>query len=189
MDDESLVEGLRSHDRATVTYIFETYFPKIEQFAARNGRGSKQEAEDLFMHALEVIYVRVSNRNFTLTSAFSTFLFAICRRQWLKTLKRKNREIRVTFPIHNELTEESDTLAVIERVEQYQLYRETFRHMSKGCREVLELVFEGLSMKEVAEKLGFASEQYARKRKFKCKEKLKQLIRQDPRYHEMIDHD
>lgn len=43
-------------------------------------------------------------------------------------------------------------------------------------------------MRDIAYKLGFASEGYARKRKFKCKQKLMQLVRMDARYPELMNH-
>ncbi|MCB0567855.1 MAG: sigma-70 family RNA polymerase sigma factor [Phaeodactylibacter sp.] len=189
MDNLSLIKGLREHDRTTIEYLFEQFFPLIENMVRANGKGSRQEAEDLFMNALEVLYLKVQDEDFKLTCAFSTLLFEICKRQWLKTLKYKKRFVRVTIDSQSELIEEHDLALVLEQSERYQLYREKFKALSEGCREVLSLFLEGVSMKEIAERLGFASEQYARKRKFKCKEKLMELVRKDTRYIELITND
>ena len=189
MDNLSLIKGLREHDRTTIEYLFEQFFPLIENMVRANGKGSRQEAEDLFMNALEVLYLKVQDEDFKLTCAFSTLLFEICKRQWLKTLKYKKRIVRVTFDYQSELIEENDLMLVLEQSERYHLYRAKFKELSEGCREVLSMFLEGISMKDIAERLGFASEQYARKRKFKCKEKLLKLVRKDVRFKELINYD
>jgi len=51
------------------------------------------------------------------------------------------------------------------------------------ARKVLEMFyFNGSSMKDIAVEMGYGSEGYARKRKYQCMNKLKQLIRNDTRY-------
>jgi RNA polymerase sigma factor (sigma-70 family) len=189
LDSRSIIEGLRDHDKEVIGYIFSMYFPMIENLVKTNGNGSRQDAEDLFMNAMEALYLKAGDEHFTLSSAFSTLLFEICKRNWLKVLKQKKRSARVTFDTQSELIAVEDFLPALERSERYQLYREKFGKLSKGCQEVLQLTFEGFSMKEIAERLGFAGEGYARKRKFKCKEKLMQLVRSDARYQELTNYD
>jgi len=60
------------------------------------------------------------------------------------------------------------------------------KEISAGCRQVLELYTQGKKVKEIAKIMGFKSEGYARKRKFKCKEQLINRIKQDSRYEEFI---
>ena len=68
------------------------------------------------------------------------------------------------------------------REAQYQLYRKKFRELGEGCRKLLQLSMAGKRMREIVAQLGMSSEQYARKRKFQCKQQLIRLIRQDPSY-------
>jgi len=188
MDDKSLIKGLREHDKPTVKYIFHKFFPMIENLVRTNGKGDRQEAEDVFMNALEVMYLKSEEDDFKLSSSFSTLFYEICKRQWLKILAYKKKIVRVTFDVQSELIE--DSLATkLEQAEQYQLYREKFEELSEGCRKVLKMSLEGSTMKDIAKTQGYASEQYARKRKFKCKEKLIQLIKKDLRYQELKDYD
>ncbi|MCB0547638.1 MAG: sigma-70 family RNA polymerase sigma factor [Phaeodactylibacter sp.] len=187
MENPLLIKGLRDHDTTTIEYIFTRFFPMIENYVKSNGNGNRQEAEDLFMNALEVIYLKAEDENFELHSAFSSLLFEICKRQWLNILKRRKRTLPIASGQQPEVLEK-DFQTAIETAERYQLYREKFRKLSEGCRRVLSLALEGLSMRDIAYKLGFASEGYARKRKFKCKQKLMQLVRMDARYPELMNH-
>lgn len=188
MDNHSLIKGLREHDKTTIRYIRDKFLPMIEALVRKYGTGNYQDAEDVFMNALEIFYLKALDDDFILTSSFSTLLYEIAKRQWLKMLVHKNRTVRVTSELQNALIGEGFGRA-IEQSEKYQLYREKFIELSEGCRKVLQMTLDGYAMKEIAEAMGFASEQYTRKRKFKCKEKLMKLIREDQRYHELKDYD
>ncbi len=188
MNKHSLIEGLRNHDKATIKYIFAQYFPMILDLVRKNGAGTSPQAEDLFMNGLEVLYLKAQEEDFKLTCSFSTILYEICRRQWLSTLRRNNRITNLSDELQHHLVAE-DFSTALEKSERYDLYREYFDKLSCGCQEVLKLVLNGMSMENVATKLGFASAQYARKRKYSCKEKLMRLIKSDPRYQELAPYD
>ena len=82
-------------------------------------------------------------------------------------------------------TEEAGLMEDILLNEQYRLYRKHFRKLGKDCQKVLEMYFDKVSMAEIARRMGFASEGYAKKRKFKCKEKLIQLIKAVPSFKDL----
>lgn len=185
MDNQALIEGLRKNDKTTISFIFIKLGPMVEDLVRKNGGGNRQEAEDIFMNALEVICIKVADEHFKLTCAFSTLFYEICRRQWLKRLKQKKRDSRVTIDLENELITEYNLFSAMEQAEKYQLYREKFGLLTEGCRQILLLWLDGVPMKKIAETLGFASEEYARKRKFNCKKKLIELIQKDERFNEL----
>ena len=183
MDDQTLINGLKNHDKAAINYLFSKFFPMVERLVMNNSGKNIEDAEDLFMSALEVVYLKVRDDKLKLSCAFSTFFYEICKRQWLKTLKRQKIRSMVTFEEQRVLS--NDDLLVLEKVERYNLYREKFQLLSQGCQKVLKMALDDNSMKTISEKLGFASEGYARKRKCQCKEKLTKLIRNDPKYKEL----
>ncbi|MBK7410838.1 MAG: hypothetical protein IPJ40_23935 [Saprospirales bacterium] len=55
--------------------------------------------------------------------------------------------------------------------------------MKEDCRQVLEMsLIEGKKAKEVADQMGYSSAGYARKKRYECNEKWKELIKSDPRF-------
>ena len=70
--------------------------------------------------------------------------------------------------------------------EKRKLLRDQMARLDNCCRKILALFFTGAAMSEIKEKLGLSSLSYAAKRKFKCKEKLVQLVKQDQRYRELL---
>jgi len=51
------------------------------------------------------------------------------------------------------------------------------------------MYMEKIPFKEVAEKLGFTDENYAKVRKYLCKKLLRKRVKQDPEYPNCIDHE
>ena len=57
--------------------------------------------------------------------------------------------------------------------------------MSENCKQVLKMFFAKFSYAKMVKALGYNSEIVARQRVFKCKNKLKELVRRDHRFGEL----
>ena len=133
-----------------------------------------------------IIYKKAKKGDFTLTSSFLTYLYAVCRRLWLKKLGEKSRSV-TDLNDTMDFTDTADIDELIIKRDQYKLYREKFNRLGADCKEVLGLFFTGKSMKVIAETMGYKSEEYAKKRKFKCKEQLIEAIKKDSVYAELTN--
>lgn len=80
---------------------------------------------------------------------------------------------------------DNETVESIEKNERYLLYKKHFNRLPESCKKLLLLFFEGNKMKDIAIKMGFASEGYARKRKHHCQKNLLNSIANDPLYNEL----
>ena len=188
MNNQSIINGLKKNDKATIRYIFQKISPMLAAIIQKNG-GSQQDIDDVFMNTLEVMYLKVREDDFTLSCAFSTLFCEVGKRQWWKMSYYKNRNGKVTSSPPNLLIEEHDLLKSIEKSERYQLYRQKFRLLTENCQKVLQLWLDGKSMLEIATIMRFKSDKYARKRKFVCKQKLIDLIQDDDRFKELTKDD
>lgn len=184
LSEEELMTGLRNGDRNVVKSLYANYFPGISSFIQKNN-GSDEDGRDIFQETLLILHQKIKDPSFKLSSSLYTYLFAISKNLWLKRLEKK-RKLRVTFLEKEELMIVDEIEGDIDRESQYRLFRKKFRQLSVGCQEVLELFFNGTSMKEIAEKLNLGSVQYVKKRKFQCKEKLIALVRSDELYNELL---
>ena len=81
------------------------------------------------------------------------------------------------FPLTDEHLEGSIT-ADIEDDKPLKQAQEAVMKLGQKCKELLELFyFKKLSMKEIAKKLGFASEKGAKNQKYRCIEKAKEHLK------------
>lgn len=180
--DHIHLEGIRTGDRQVIKRIYADYFPRIASYIRANS-GTNDDARDLFQDVIMVIYQKASDPGFTLSASLYTFIYAVARNLWLKKLRKKERD---WVTIDGEMVSIDETALMadeeLRRHAQYLLYRKKFRELGDGCQQILQLSLAGKRVREIVSIMNISSEQYARKRKFKCKEQLIRLIRQDPAY-------
>ena len=65
-----------------------------------------------------------------------------------------------------------------ESEERIKIINKCVNELGDTCRKVLTYYyFDGMSMAEIAERLGFANTNTAKTKKYKCKKKLDELVR------------
>lgn len=186
-DDEILL-GLRKRDNQVIQYIYQTDFDRIALMITSNN-GSEDDAEDVFQECLIIMFKRMRDDDqFALTSTFSTYLYSVARLLWLKKL-RDTRKMEVT-----ELKREMEEYIEFEEPPPVQdkdlrmaVYQRNLKLIPEDCQKILTLTAQDTSAKEIAEKLGFRSDSYVRKRRHFCKEFLVNRIKEDAEYQELIE--
>jgi len=181
-EDKKFLNGLIKNDPLVLKEIYQSFFPGIAKHV-KNNRGNREDAEDVFQDALIVVYRQIKKAPFELTSAFGTYLFGVAKRVWLKKRTRRNKKKERALK-ENVAEESTDFGGLLEKTERYCFFREKFRLLGEDCKKLLELFFNKVSMADIAQKMGYASEGYAKKRKFQCKKKLITLVQSDARFEE-----
>jgi hypothetical protein len=106
----------------------------------------------------------------------------------LERRRIEKEKINDSLPYQDDLYDDSLNELVIKN-ERYGLYQKHFSALSTDCQKLLQLFFEKVSLKEIATVMGFKSEKYAKKRKFKCKELLISRIKQDAEFKKILEND
>lgn len=182
--DYQYIEGIKSNNRNLVREIYNLYLPSVIKLV-RSNKGNRDEARDIFQEALLLIYEKAQQPDFELTSSFKAYLLGICRYLWLRQLKKKYRS-DLTIEGDEGYTIKDDLEVLISEEEKWKLMRMKFALLGKDCQRVLQLFFDGHSLKEIAEKMNY-TEKTAKWKKFSCKEKLSKSIKKDPRYRELVE--
>ena len=181
--EESLLEGIRLNDTDTLEYIYKKFYPSVKTFIVLNS-GNDDDAKDIFQESIIVIFRRLKDESFTITCSFKTYIFSISKNLWLKELER--RKIERNKIHYNEGFDTSDCdidePVSTAKFDRYKLYQTHFLSLSKDCQKVLRLFLDKVPLKEIASIMGYASEKYAKKRKYQCKEMLIKRITNDPYY-------
>ena len=168
-------------DGKVLDFIYDNYFYRIQTFINRNS-GTDEDAQDVFQDAILVIFQKLRKEEIVLNCSFGTYLYSICRLLWLKQLKMKSQK-KAFIEESEETVKLDDTLDIIhEKNERYNLYLEHFNKLSYNCQKILELFLARIALKEIAKILGLKSEQYVKKRKHICKEKLVGSVKNDPKF-------
>ena len=186
-ENESLIAGLAKGDREILEQIYRQHYPGISTFVKRNG-GNEEDAWDIFQEVMVALYQRAQDPDFSINCAFFTFMYAIARNLWHKKLRKKGLQ-KVTINDTSVFTEGDEFKtpdSELEKRERFQLYQAKFNLLSPECQKLLNEFLRGVSMKRIAEAMGY-SVNYVKKKKFNCKEKLIEMIKSDPMYAEIME--
>lgn len=182
-EERKIIEGIIAGNELIITTFYKRNLPYVKNFMlSHNGRD--EDVEDVFQDALVVLYEKLTVGDLEIRSSVHTYFFSVCKNLWKSRLRRKRKVLANNDLLANVDKEEDLFLSNIENNEREHLYRKYFIKLDDSCKELLELVFEGKSMKEISQLTGY-TEGYARKKKFECKKKLLEMIENDPMFKEL----
>ena len=177
--DEQILKGILRHDNLVLQYIYKKFYYKVNLFV-KNNSGDEDDANDVFQEAIIIIYRKLKENDLVLEkNAFSNYLFSVSRFLWLRELEKQRVErqrISESLPFLEEIYDD-ELIDLVKRNEEYSLYQKHFMNLSTDCQKLLQLFFEKVPLAEIAKIMGYKGENYAKTRKYKCKELLVNRIK------------
>ena len=181
MDDRDIVKNLKNGDEECIKYLYE-HFDMVKGFVTRNS-GTEADAFDLFQEAIVIFYQKVTRGEFLQDSKISTFLFGICRNQWLNKLKKQRKEQK----FRNKLLEEQKNsknhvpppkvTGIKEGYSKAAYLNQMLNKLGEKCKSILEAsIFLHLKMEVIANKYGYASAHSVRQQKLRCLKRLRSMV-------------
>ena len=184
MTDKDYIDGILQNDYTVLQRYYQTFLPEITKMVVA-GKGTPDDAMDVFQEATLVLYRQLSKSDFSLQSSLSTYLTSVAKHIWWRLAKKKYRT-EVTLEGREGLIDRSEDTALqeeIEKREKRRYYQEKFALLGDDCRLVLQHFFDKVPLLQIAEKLNYTTD-YIKKKNLTCKKKLKQLLQNDPRFEE-----
>ena len=179
MNEKDLFERIQKGDEKALEFIYKKYYRMMTKMVITNS-GTEEEALDVYQDALVVFWQKARSGNLVLTSKMSTYIYSICQNLWRKELDRKKR-----------LTNEEKDTSVsmdLDRPEREMIVAKCLDQLGETCRKVLMYYyFDEMSMQEIADKLGFANTDTAKTKKYKCKQKLDELVKSQYSERDFLD--
>jgi RNA polymerase sigma factor (sigma-70 family) len=190
LTDEVLIKGLKEQDSRCIRYLYKEFFPLAKSIVERNS-GNYEDAEDVFQDSIVVLYKRLTKENLTLKCGLKTFFFGICKNLWMQRLDRKWR-----LMYSDSMAEEpAGTYEITDRefseelLEKKRLFQKHFLTLPHRCQKILLLYLKDLPFKTIAKELGLKNEEYAKSRKYNCKNILRKRIMNDPQCKQYLIYD
>lgn len=188
-NDDELIEGLRQGNDDVLNFLYKNYFGIVRSMVLKS-YGDEEQARDIFQEVIIVIYNKLQDGNFKITSSFFTFFYAVIKNTWLdfrKVNKRNplgkakdfNDEIGVDYEVN-------DIEGLTTKVLRNNLFNKYLKQLTGGCQIIMQFFMEEYSAEEIAIKLDLKSANYVRKRKSKCLSILIEKIRKDKAFKELI---
>ncbi|MFD2555882.1 RNA polymerase sigma factor [Sphingobacterium tabacisoli] len=178
ISDQEIVDGVSKGDSKAINRIYKSYFPSISRMIVNNN-GSEDEAKDIFQEAVMVLYDKITQQKFELSSKLGTFLYAVSRRLWLKQLTRKGSVASTA-----DISDFEDLLRVEDDLERHDEIEQRFDHMNialsqlgEPCQTLLkDFYIANMSMQDIRDKFGYTNTDNAKTQKYKCLQRLKKIF-------------
>ncbi len=176
-DDRDLLEGMRKGDHDAISYIYQSCYPSVAHLILNNN-GTSEEAQDIFQEGVMVLYDKITQDDFALSSKLSTFLYAVCKRLWLKSLNKKGHNLRMNDNEELEIPDVDDEIQQhMELEQQFDKMDTALEALGEPCSTILkEFYIHNKSMQEICNKLGYTNADNAKNQKYKCLQRLKKLF-------------
>jgi RNA polymerase sigma factor (sigma-70 family) len=169
MDEKEIFERIQKGDEKALELIYKKYYRMMTKLVITNS-GTEEEARDVYQDALVVFWQKARSGNLVMTAKISTYIYSVCQNLWRKELDRKKR-------FSNEEKDSPQTMEM-DSAEREKIMAKCLNQLGETCRKVLMYYyFDEMSMQEIAEKLGFANTDTAKTKKYKCKQKLDELVK------------
>ena len=179
--DDALIAAMRSGDERALAHLYRLHWPMVSHFVLQNS-GSEDDAQDVYQEGVMVFYEKVRDGSLELSCQINTYLYAVCRRLWLKRLTSRSRfGVRLLDdeehgPYLNTGAEE-DVLAAEEQDRRFATMGEALNHLGEPCRSLLEgFYLLDKSMQDLTTEFGYTNADNAKNQKYKCLVRLKKLF-------------
>lgn len=170
-DDEIIVGILSGKDDNVLNHLYQSCFPRVRRFVLSR-QGSEADAQDIFQDAVMTFFTKVVNNKFDRKYKVEPFIIGVCKNLWVdkfrkdKRIKFVDEESQIDEVINNQY----DYIFDQERAE---LVNEVLSTIGESCKEILiRVINQGMSMKEIAQELGYQSVDSAKTQHYKCRQKL-----------------
>ena len=153
----------------------------VSHFVLQNS-GSEDDAQDVYQEGVVVFYEKVRDGSLELSCQIKTYLYAVCRRLWLKRLTSKSRfGVRLLddeeHGPHLNTGAEEDLLAAEEQDRRFSTMSEALVHLGEPCRSLIEgFYLLDKSMQDLTTEFGYTNADNAKNQKYKCLVRLKKLF-------------
>jgi DNA-directed RNA polymerase specialized sigma24 family protein len=165
------IEDIAAERKVLFMQLYQQAFPLVAKYVRDMG-GSFEEARDVFQDALVIYYEKIATSNLELQYSERAYLLGIARHCWAKKNKLNNR--------YTSLPDSLDGIAMEENTGSTATGKllDLLHASGKKCMELLQaFYYDKLPMNTIAGLFGFGGERSATVQKYKCLEKVRDIVK------------
>lgn len=174
--EQALLKGLANNERRAIEAIYKNHYGMVQTMVVSNS-GNSDDARDIFQEALIVLYEKARSGSFELHAQLKTYIYAVCRRLWLKRLQFNQK-------FSGDLANGEEIISTEEDVERYErrscdfeLMEKSMESLGEPCKALLESYYlQKMNMSEIAMEFGYTNADNAKNQKYKCLMRLKKIF-------------
>ncbi len=180
--DQEIIQAFRTGGRAREMaweFAYKDWIGRVVgAIVAKNG--TREEAKEAIQEVVMTFEIRVRRPDFVLHHRLSTYFITCVYRQWLRSKRGQKMD-----PVELDDGHLADFVESVEsEIAQRDLAKildDTLAQLGERCKSILRHFMDGISMKEIAQKMDFGGgEQVAKNEKRKCQERYESYLKQHP---------
>lgn len=174
--DKEIVLGILSDSGIVLDKLYKGYFPMVLQFILKNN-GDENDAKDVYQEAIIIVYNKIKQGDFELSSKLKTYIYSICRRIWLKKLGQKSKQTLNIKDFEDVLAVDEEVIHHEETDRKFERMQVALHELGEPCKTIIQdFYLNSLSMQAISEKFGYTNTDNAKTQKYKCLQRLKKLF-------------
>lgn len=179
-NDNELIEAIRNRDREAFKYLYKNYTGAIKQFVIKSG-GEEFDAEEIEQEVIILLYEKIVSGKFVLKEGtkLSTYMYAVGKNMYYKMCRKKGivmNSIDGSFELPESVDIDIDNFLDDPKKNEKEVIG-AIEELNQDCRDILTMFYyDKMSMRDISKKMGTISEDNVRKRKFRCLEKLRNVL-------------
>ena len=177
----AFINAIKSNDSVALKALYTSNYHKIEHLVLKNS-GTREHAKDVYQEAFICVWNNVKNNAFVPQndSSLQGYLYQIAKNKWMDVLRsnRFKKTVQVSTLNHFEPSDHNQDKIDDDIFKENRLVSimSVFKTMGNPCKELLTtFYFEKKSLRNIADDLKI-EESTARNKKYRCMEKLRELV-------------
>jgi len=167
--EQQIINRIHEGDEQVLEVLYKQCFPMISKMITHNN-GTLEDAMDIAQDAVVIFWQKAISGTLVMSSKITTYIYGIGQNLWLKELERKRKFQFQKKDRHEYIdteTKERDKIII-----------ECIDSLDKSCRDVLiHYYYDEMSMAQIAERMGLKNTDSVKTKKYKCKQKLEELVK------------
>lgn len=165
--------------KKAILTVYQRAFPAVARYVSKRS-GTFEEAKDVFHEALLVYYEKRHEGRLILQQSEEAYIFGIAKHLWSKRYSDNQRYASLDAS----MTDFEDDTSHNEGLSDKRILR-VLQAAGQKCMEILTaFYYEKLDMQELAGRFGFSGTRSATVQKFKCLQKVKQVVKEKSLHYE-----
>jgi RNA polymerase sigma factor (sigma-70 family) len=167
------------NDQLVLNHLYKEILPRIKKMITKNS-GSEEDAKDIFQDTVLIFYNQVKLNKYDEEKEIGGFMYSVARNLWINKVKKSSRFVQMNDTETWKGVEDSVLDDMIGR-EKANAIEQVMNKTGEECKKLLKYsIYDKLSMKEISEKMGYSSEGVAKTYNYRCKQKLVNLVKDNP---------
>lgn len=172
--DSEILHEIRAGNQQILIYLFEENYSSIKKYVLQNN-GSIEDVDDVLQEAVIIVWQNSAKPEFQLSSALNTYIYAIVKNLWLKSLKKKQRVVNIRDDEYDHLNPVNQGASQFDK----KVLLKCMDEVGETCKQLLSYYyFDGYNMTQIGDLLGFNNADTVKAKKYQCLKRLQEIIKQ-----------